>query len=104
MEEFNKNKAGLILGSFTGLWHFAWSLLVATGLAQTLLDWIYALHFLNNPFHVAAFSIGTAALLIVVTIAAGYIMGWVLAFLWNVFHKMAGVQQKAAFQPQTKPA
>ena len=38
MQELNKNKAGLILASFLGLWHFAWSVLVATGAAQTLLD------------------------------------------------------------------
>jgi len=38
MQELNKNKAGLILASFLGLWHLTWSLLVATGVAQTLLD------------------------------------------------------------------
>jgi hypothetical protein len=41
MQEFNKNRAGLIFGSFVGLWHFTWSLLVAAGVAQTVLDWIY---------------------------------------------------------------
>ena len=101
MQELNKNKAGLILASFLGLWHFTWSLLVATGGAQTLLDWIYYLHFLNNPFHVAVFSIGTAALLIVITSALGYIFGWVLALLWNVFHKKAGLQQKPALNPRS---
>ena len=94
MQELSKNKAGLILGSFLGLWHLTWSLLVATGAAQTLLDWIYYLHFLNNPFHVAGFSIGTAALLIVITSVLGYIFGWLLAFLWNVFHKRVGLQQQ----------
>jgi hypothetical protein len=94
MQELNKNKAGLILASFLGLWHLTWSLLVATGVAQTLLDGIYYLHFLNNPFHVAGFAIGTAALLIVITSVLGYIFGWVLALLWNVFHKKAGLQQQ----------
>jgi hypothetical protein len=104
MEEFNKNRAGLILGSFVGLWHLAWSLLVATGVAQTLLDWIYALHFLNNPFHVADFSIGTAVLLIVVTSVVGYVFGWILAFLWNVFRKTTRLQRKPTFEQQAKPA
>jgi hypothetical protein len=93
MHELNKNKAGLILASFLGLWHFTCSLLVATGVAQTLLDWICYLHFLNNPFHVAGFSIGTAALLIVITSVLGYIFGWLLALLWNAFHKQAGLPQ-----------
>lgn len=104
MEELNKNKAGLILGSFLAVWHFAWSGLVATGVAQTLLDWIYALHFLNNPFHVADFSIGTAALLIVVTSVVGYVFGWILAFFWNVFRKTSGLQPRPALGHHVKPA
>jgi heme/copper-type cytochrome/quinol oxidase subunit 4 len=104
MQELNKNRAGLILGSFLGLWHLTWSLLVATGTAQVLLDWIYYLHFLNNPFHVADFNVGTAALLIVITSVIGYVFGWVLALLWNMFHRKAEVQQKTVLQHQTKPA
>ena len=104
MEELNRNKAGLILGSFLGLWHVAWILLVATGIAQTLLDWISYLHFLNNPFRVAAFSLPTAALLVGITAIIGYIFGWVLAFLWNLFRKGAELPRKAALQHQTKPA
>jgi hypothetical protein len=97
MQELNKNKTGLILGAFLGFWHFAWSLLVATGVAQTILDFIYYLHFLNNPFQVSVFDIRTAALLIVITSAVGYVFGWLLAFLWNIFHKKAGLER-------TKPA
>jgi hypothetical protein len=104
MEELNKNKAGLIFGSFLGLWHLTWSLLVASGVAQILLDWIYYLHFLNNPFHVADFNVLTAGLLIVVTFSVGYIFGWLLAFLWNVFHGKLRTQPKAAFQEHAKPA
>lgn len=85
--ELNKNKTGLLLGTFLGLWHLTWSLLVALGAAQTLLDWIYALHFLNNPFQVGPFRFGTAILLILITSIIGYLFGWVLAFLWNAIHK-----------------
>ena len=83
----NRNRTGLIVGSFSGVWHVLWSLLVGIGLAQTLLDWIYRLHFLNNPFHVADFNIVTAALLVVITFALGYLVGWFFAFLWNTVHK-----------------
>jgi hypothetical protein len=96
MKDINKNKAGLIVGSFLGLWHFSWSLFVAMGVAQTLLDWIYYLHFLNNPFHVAAFSAQTAILLIVITSVLGYIFGWVFAFLWNAFYRKAEGQQNTS--------
>ena len=63
----NPYKAGLVLGSFVGLWHLAWSLLVATGAAQWLLDWVFYLHFLNNPLHVGAFNLATAIALVVIT-------------------------------------
>jgi len=104
MQELNKNRAGLIFGSFLGLWHLAWSLLVAANLAQTLLDWIYTLHFLNNPFRVAAFDFATAALLVSVTAVVGYIFGWVLALLWNAFHRHAGLEHKPALEQDIKPA
>ncbi len=84
--EIHKNKAGLILGSFLGLLHLLWSVLVATGLSQALLDFIFKLHFLNNPFTLQSFDVGTAALLVVMTAVIGYIVGWFLAFLWNKFH------------------
>lgn len=48
-----------------------------------ILDWIYRLHFLSNPFHVAGFNIVTAALLVFVSFSVGYLMGWFFALLWN---------------------
>lgn len=83
----NKHKIGLIFGSFLGLWHVLWSLLVALGLAQPLLDWIFWLHMIDNPMHVQAFSLTRFLLLIVVVSAVGYIGGYVMASLWNYFHK-----------------
>jgi hypothetical protein len=89
MQKLNPNKAGLVTGSLLGLWHFVWSFLVAAGLAQSLLDWIYYLHFLNNPFHVVDFNIVTAILLVAVTSVFGYFFGWLLAFLWNALRGKA---------------
>lgn len=85
----SKNRLGLIVGSFLALWHLLWSVLVVTGAAQFLLNWVFKLHFLNNPFTVGQFSIQLAALLIVATFVVGYIFGWVLALLWNSMHKRA---------------
>lgn len=81
------NRAGLILASFLGLFHLAWALLVALGFAQAILDFIYRLHFLNNPFTIQTFELGTAALLVIVTAACGYVLGAVLAWLWNLIQK-----------------
>jgi hypothetical protein len=37
-------KTALGVGCLSGVWHLVWSLLVAVGAAQTLLDWIYRVH------------------------------------------------------------
>lgn len=84
MKELNKNTVGLILGSFFALWHLLWGLLVATGLAQTFLDWIYWLHFMNDPFRIEAFDITRSVTLIIVTFVVGYIFGWVFVWLWEM--------------------
>lgn len=78
-----KNHAGLILGSFFGIVHLLWAILVAVGVAQPLMDFIYRMHFLNNPFQVAKFEILNAVGLVVITFAVGYVAGWVLTFLWE---------------------
>lgn len=82
----NKNSAGLILGSFLGGFHFLWALLVAVGGAQALLDWVFSLHFLNDPYRVAEFNVGTAAMLVIFTFVVGYVAGFCLAFLWEKIH------------------
>ncbi len=82
----NKNKSGLVLGTTLGLIHLAWSILVATGAAQPLINFIYRVHFLNNPFTIQPFDVQSAATLIVVTFAVGYVVGCVFASLWNKFH------------------
>lgn len=85
MLTINLLKSGIIVGFFVGFWHFLWSLLVGIGIAQALLDWIYGLHFLNNPFQVSPFNLLTAIFLIIVTSIIGFIGGYFFAFLWNKF-------------------
>jgi hypothetical protein len=91
----NKNRTGLIVGAFSGSWHFLWSLLVGIGFAQSFLDWIYRLHFLSNPFHVAEFNVLTAALLVIISFSAGYVMGWFFALIWNALpRRQASAESK----------
>ncbi len=81
--ELNSHKTGLAVGSFFGLWHLIWSLLVALGLAKPLIDFILGLHFIQYSYSLAPFSLGTAALLVIITALVGYVAGWVFATLWN---------------------
>lgn len=83
----NKHKVGLALGSFLGLFHLVWGLLIAFGMAQALLDFVYNLHSLNNPFTVMPFDLMRTAGLVVFTSLMGYIFGYVFATVWNKVHK-----------------
>jgi hypothetical protein len=79
----NKHKLGLVFGTFLGFWHFAWSLLVLTGLAQSLMNWIFRLHFIEPPYAILPFNFGAAVALIAIVFATGYLSGWVFGGIWN---------------------
>lgn len=87
MEPVNPNKAGLVLGSVAGGWHLAWSLLVALGWAQPVIDFIFWMHFIKPVYVIGPFSLGTAAILVVVTALAGYALGCIAGLLWNRLHR-----------------
>lgn len=75
------------MGLFFGFIHLTWSCLVALGVAQRMLNLVFRLHFLNNPFTVGQFQIGMAVGLVVVTSLAGYVVGWIFAWAWNKIGK-----------------
>ena len=81
------NKVGLVLGALMGAWHLCWVLLVAVGWAQPVLNFVFWMHFLNQPYTVRAFQPGVAAILIAITAATGYVTGYVLGMLWNCIHR-----------------
>ena len=65
--------------------HFCWALLVALGLAQPLMDFIFKLHMLNSPFLVQPFSLSLAAGLIGITFLIGCFYGAVFHFIKKRF-------------------
>jgi hypothetical protein len=79
-------KAGLVLGAVIGLWHLTWSLLVAFGWAQRLIDLIFWMHFIEPIYVIEAFNPITAIILIAVTSAIGFVIGIVFGAVWNGFH------------------
>lgn len=83
MEKLNNNAVALCVGAFVGGFHLLWSALVATGVAQGVLDWIYNLHFLSNPFTVDVFDPTRALILVGFTFVVGYIGGFVFSLMWN---------------------
>lgn len=87
MNSLNQHKTGLALGALAGLWHVVWSVLVALGLAQPFINWVLALHMVQEPFSVLPFSFITAIELVAFAFIVGYIVGRVFAWLSNWAHK-----------------
>lgn len=74
---------GIVAGALAVIAHSLWIGMVMLGLAQTMLDFIYGLHFLNNPFIVGEISVIKTVGLLGVTFLAGYTLGWILSYLWD---------------------
>jgi len=82
-----KYKVGLAVGAFVALCHLMWLVLVVTGVAQPLMDWILRIHSLNNPFMVQPIDWINSIILLVVTFIVGFVVGWILALLLGILHK-----------------
>lgn len=76
-------RAGAALGVFVALYHLAWSVFVAAGWAQTVINFILWIHFIRVPVQVQPFDIRLAGTLVVVTGALGFLLGAILATIWN---------------------
>jgi hypothetical protein len=70
MTPVNQHKAGFAVAALLGGWHLLWSSLVALGLAQPLIDFVFWMHFLKPIYVIEPFSLGRAAILIVRQLSA----------------------------------
>jgi hypothetical protein len=86
MDQISPNRAGLVLGALLGGWHLLWSLLVALGVAQPLIDFLFWIHFIKPVYVIESFALGRAAILVLVTAGIGYLMGVAFGMIWNRVH------------------
>ena len=85
--KLNPNKVALTLGLMVGGGHLVWSALVALNLAQPLLDFIFSIHMIANPYQVTGFDITKVLMLVVITFGVGYGVGYIFANVWNKVNK-----------------
>jgi len=90
MQRVDAVRIGLTSGLATGLAHLAWCGVVALGAAPWVIRFIFGLHFIRPPFEVTPFDLATAALLVALTAAAGFIAGWLFASIWNALGRPRG--------------
>lgn len=83
----NPTKTALTVGAFIGGWHIVWSLLVAFGWAQVLIDFVLWMHMMTVPWVVKPFDLAASATLVIVTWIFGYVIGYIFAKLWNRMHR-----------------
>jgi hypothetical protein len=89
MGKLNKNKVGLVFGTFLALAHAVWALAVALipGVLQQFVDWIFTLHSLRSLLIITSFNFVNALMLVVMTFIMGYVFGWVFSAVWNWIRK-----------------
>jgi len=90
MHAISPIKTGVTLGIVLGIWHLGWAAIVAAGWAQTVVDFLFRLHFVAPVLTIQPFDAKTAALLVAVTTAAGFVLGAIGAFAWNQLHRIEG--------------
>ena len=86
MKAINPIKAATTLAILLGGWHLCWALLVATSVAQSVIDFVFWMHFIKPVYVVGSFDLAIALLLIAVTSVLGFVVGFVFSLLWNKVH------------------
>lgn len=87
MHKLNVNRTGLAVASFLAGFHFLWALLVASGWAQSVMDFIMRLHMIKPFYVIAPFDIALAGSLVAFTAISGYAIGIFYAWIWNWLHR-----------------
>ncbi len=79
----NKNRCGLMFGVLFSACHFVWLVLVLTGVAKTIFDWVLSMHFVNFTYSMLEFNYLNALILLIMTFVVGYVFGFILSAIFN---------------------
>jgi len=86
-QHLNPTKTGLALGGLVGGVHLVWSILIAFGWAQALVNFSQWAHMVSVPVVVKTFDLSAAITVIVIAGIIGAVVGNVFARIWNYLHR-----------------
>ncbi len=86
-QHLNPTKTGLALGKLVGGLHLIWVILVALSWAQPLVNFSAWAHMVSVPVVVQSFNLSAAITVIIIATAAGYVLGYAFAKIWNYLHR-----------------
>ena len=87
MHTLNRPKVAMTLGIFFGGLHLVWSLLVALGWGQALVDFVMWAHMVHMMHIVGPFDLVASVTLIIVASIVGFAIGWAFSTIWNHLHR-----------------
>jgi len=76
-------RLGVTFGLVLAATHASWLVLVITGWAQKVTDFVFWAHFIKPVFQIEPFELGRGAILLVLTFTSGAVMGSISGLLWN---------------------
>lgn len=86
MTHIHPHKAGLALGLLFGGVHLVWSIIVALGWGQWLIDFILWAHMVQVDYVVGPYDLAASLTVIGLTFVVGFVVGTVFARIWNKLH------------------
>lgn len=84
MAKLKGHKPALVVGLFIAAMHALWAIVVALGVGQMYMDWIFPLHFIDSLYTVMAFNLVNALMLVIFAFVGGYAATWLFVWLWNI--------------------
>ena len=79
----NPQKTGFALGGLAAAVHIVWSVVVALGWGQGLLDFVFSMHSIKPVLMVQSFDLVRSIELVILAGIIGFIVGNVFAHIWN---------------------
>ena len=75
-----------------GATHLSWALLVALGWTQSLMDFVFWMHFIRPVYVIQPFRLSTAVVLVVITSVSGFFIAFIFGVISNALHHYQGLE------------